>query len=303
MCASRDVDSLSTDYGRFIRYECRNCGHYVISGLAKAEIGEDGWKLAAYVWSHHAIDIEPFFVSSQATLADDPPHQVRISDAIADFPRSTAARLDGALCNLAARTHLLGEQIIIPRSCHCPMLLAQQGEIDYIVQHLKSEDYLRDAEWIEDEVRVVVTVKALNRASDLRRGLLGATSKQVFVAMSFDSSLNEAWEDGLKPGIEEAGFSALRVDAKEHNEKICDVIVAVIRQSRFLVADFTLHRGGVYFEAGLMMGLGRPVIFTCRKDELAKAHFDTRQYNHIEWEKPAELKERLKRRIQATITP
>ncbi len=45
------------------------------------------------------------------------------------------------------------------------------------------------------------------------------------------------------------------------------------------------------------MGLGRPVIFTCRNDELNQAHFDTRQYNHIAWDTPAELREKLKRRI------
>ena len=71
--------------------------------------------------------------------------------------------------------------------------------------------------------------------------------------MSFDKSLDQAWTEGLKLGIEDCGYSALRVDAKEHNEKICDVIVAEIRQSKFLIADFTIHRNGVYFEAGLMV--------------------------------------------------
>jgi nucleoside 2-deoxyribosyltransferase len=148
---------------------------------------------------------------------------------------------------------------------------------------------------------IIVTAKGLNRAADLQRGLFGPLNKQVFVAMSFDSSLDGAWADGLKLGIEDCGYEALRVDRKQHNEKICDVIIAEIRKSKFLVADFTLHRNGVYFEAGMMMGLGRPVIFTCRKDELDEAHFDTRQYNHIEWETPVELRQKLKSRIQATI--
>jgi len=33
-----------------------------------------------------------------------------------------------------------------------------------------------------------------------------------------------------------------------------------------------------------------------------KLHFDTRQYNHISWETPEELKEKLIARIEATIT-
>jgi len=94
----------------------------------------------------------------------------------------------------------------------------------------------------------------------------------------------------------------MRVDLKEHNEKICDVIVAEIRKSSFLVADFTGDRGGVYFEAGFAKGLGIPVIFSCQKGEWEeKLHFDTRQYNHIIWETPEDLKNKLKNRIMATI--
>ena len=39
-----------------------------------------------------------------------------------------------------------------------------------------------------------------------------------------------------------------------------------IRKSKFLIADFTGQRGGVYYEAGFAYGLGLPVIWTCRKD-------------------------------------
>ena len=57
----------------------------------------------------------------------------------------------------------------------------------------------------------------------------------------------------------------MRVDFVEHNDKICDKIVAEIRTCQFLVADGTLQRAGVYFDAGFEMGLGRPVIWTCRR--------------------------------------
>jgi len=64
----------------------------------------------------------------------------------------------------------------------------------------------------------------------------------------------------------------------EHNEKIDDLIVAEIRKSGLVVADFTGDRGGVYFEAGYARGLGLPVIWPCRKDWLEKLHFDTEHY-------------------------
>lgn len=109
---------------------------------------------------------------------------------------------------------------------------------------------------------------------------------------------------GFKPGIEDSKyFKAVRVDSDEHNQKIDDRIVALIRQSGLLVADFTGDRGGVYFEAGLAQGLGIPVIWTCRIDYSDKLHFDTRQYNHILWRTPEELRDSLSNRIMATALP
>ncbi|MBA7667264.1 hypothetical protein ES703_75349 [subsurface metagenome] len=129
----------------------------------------------------------------------------------------------------------------------------------------------------------------------------GIKSKQAFVAMWFDSNLDKAWEEGFKPALEETGYKPLRIDLKEHNEKICDVIIAEIRDSGLLVADFTGQRGGVYFEAGFAKGLGIPIIWTCKKGDEGKLHFDTRQYKHIIWTNPKDLKKQLINRIKATL--
>lgn len=93
----------------------------------------------------------------------------------------------------------------------------------------------------------------------------------------------------------------VRIDLLQHNEKICDKILAEIRSCQFIIGDFTLQRAGVYFEAGFAMGLGRPVIWTCREDDFENTHFDTRQYNHIVWDTPEDLREKLTNRIRATI--
>lgn len=134
---------------------------------------------------------------------------------------------------------------------------------------------------------------------------VGVRSQQAFVAMWFDESTVAAYEEGLAPAIREAGYEPLRIDRKEHNNKIDDEIIAAIRRSRFVVADFTEGekgaRGGVYYEAGYAHGLGIPVIFTCRRNAIGKVHFDTRQYNHIDWEDPQDLQKRLVQRISATI--
>ena len=124
---------------------------------------------------------------------------------------------------------------------------------------------------------------------------------QAFVAMWFHENLEDAWENGLKPALKQTGYDPIRLDRTEYNEKVDDRIVAEIRKSGLLIADFTGHRGNVYFEAGFAMGLGIPIIWTCRATDINDLHFDTRQYNYIVWNDIAELKERLINRIEATL--
>lgn len=127
-------------------------------------------------------------------------------------------------------------------------------------------------------------------------------SQTGFIAMWFDRSLDPAYQV-IDRAIRNSGYDPLRIDRKEHNNKIDDEIIAAIRHSKFVVADFTGHRGGVYFEAGFAMGFGIPVIWLCNDEHLPEAHFDTRQYNHILWEydKLDELDQALRARIGATI--
>ena len=79
----------------------------------------------------------------------------------------------------------------------------------------------------------------------------------------------------------------------------------MIRRSKFVVADFTGQRGGVYFESAFALGLGLPVVLTCSKEELeaGKVHFDNRQFAFVTWEKGQlnDFKKRLQNRIEATI--
>ncbi|HEX8242557.1 MAG TPA: hypothetical protein VF541_03665 [Longimicrobium sp.] len=126
-------------------------------------------------------------------------------------------------------------------------------------------------------------------------------SRRAFVAMSFDRDLKAAWLEGIKPALEELGFTPIRLDYEQFNEPVDDRIVADIRRSGLVVADYTGNSAGVYFEAGFAMGLGIPVISTCRSDAVAQVHFDTRQYNHVVWDTPADLRERLSARIEATL--
>ena len=163
--------------------------------------------------------------------------------------------------------------------------------------------------WIRDRNRdgIVpqVTTGTLSRmASYLAVDELTAErgrSEEVFIAMSFSPQMTSAYEAGLQVGIERAGYVPIRVDRTEHVNRIDDEIVARIRRSAFVVADFTEQKSGVYFEAGFALGLNLPVIWSCRQDDIGNLHFDVRQYNCIDWTDEADLANRLRLRIEAIV--
>lgn len=125
-------------------------------------------------------------------------------------------------------------------------------------------------------------------------------SNQAFVAMHFDRKTNGIFKQ-ISKAIRDIGYDVMRIDLKEHNNKIDDEIIKEIRKSKFLVADFTGNRGNVYFEAGFAIGLNIPVIWTCKKNQLINLNFDTRQYNFIVWEDDRDLYKGLMKRIKDSI--
>lgn len=126
-----------------------------------------------------------------------------------------------------------------------------------------------------------------------------AGSTSVFVASWFSDVMDEPFYRGIQPALKEAGYDAIWLKNVEMVDKIDDRILAEIRKARFVVVDVTGQRQAVYFEAGFSMGLGIPVIWTCRSKDLKKACFDTRQYSHIAWTDPGDLSSKLLNRIKA----
>lgn len=175
------------------------------------------------------------------------------------------------------------------------------GEVDFLINYLEKQSWI-DRARLHDFDQVVVTVDGYARIQEAQTNV---DARQAFVAMWFAEEMKDAYSEGIEPAIEDAGYSPMRVDQEEYIDKVDDKILAEIRRSRFLVADFSQGgdgaRGGVYFEAGFALGLGIPVIFACRKSDIEDVHFDTRQYNHILWETPEQLREALKNRILAVI--
>ena len=190
---------------------------------------------------------------------------------------------------------------------------AEENELEFLIKYLTDEkmlDSYYDPVRRRFECRVTmegyrqIAGQEVDQEVDQEVGQkVHVVTTQAFVAMWLHDSMDDAFESGIKPAIEAAGYKPLRIDQKPDANKIDDDIIAEIQRSGFLVADFTHGeegaRGSVYFEAGYAHGLSIPVIYTCRNDMVDKLHFDTRQYAHIVWETPEELRSGLLNRIRA----
>ena len=223
-------------------------------------------------------------------------------------PLPTYERANRLLRLIASRVEAVGYELEV--SIADPHALAwsesvKPGEVDYFLRYLREQGWLTGGRTNSPEGishRILVSVEGYRHIEVQETNAL---SSQGFIAMWFDKSMNEASDKGIELAIRDAGYDPLRIDKEDHTNKIDDEIIAQIRRSKFVVADFTYGkggpRGGVYYEAGFAHGLNIEVFFSCRKDRLRNVHFDTRQYPHIVWETPEELRVALANKIQAVL--
>lgn len=271
---------------------CQVCGQYYIPlDLAQDLPGDREVKDQRYLISGF---------TRERTELGEPVHLSRegittiLSSGI--IPKTPQQKVDKTLQFLARRTEVPGHAVrLLGPSDHSIGYAKEWSEVRYYLSYLEEQKLVSTiGEWT-----ITVTVPGWERVRVLEQAM--PSSRICFIAMWFDESMHKVYEDGISPALNDTGYEPLRIDRLEHVNKIDDEIIAGIRKSKFVIADFTNHRGGVYFEAGFALGLGRNVIWTCRKSDLTLTHFDTRQFNHIDWETPAELRERLRNRIQAVI--
>lgn len=294
---------LAEKSGHFEVYDSpRAGGKYWISGTAIAMLGSrtDLAKLLLTTW-----------LCEQRRAGVDTPkiHSTTIETIVARRKLSVIARYNAALDAIARAIPVLGNELGLDEIGGKPTerLLAEteSSTYDELVEliDLLQESGLVKADLYQGGGSVRLLVGGWQEIE--RRSLQRSDSSQAFVAMWFNDATTDAYAQGIEPALAATGYRSMRIDKKDHNNKIDDEIIAEIRRSRFLVADFSCEpkivRGGVYYEAGFAMGIGIPVIWTCKDTSLEDLHFDTRQYAHIVWKTPADLFEQLKNRIGATI--
>ena len=225
-------------------------------------------------------------------------------------PLRADERADRLLRHLAQITVKVGELVNTTYNDHgvwFPMMAWSESttdeEVDYLIDYLIREGCITDGPTIDGGHHIVVSVSGYER---IKQQLTRQDLTRGFVAMWFDPETKEAYDNGIAPAIKSAGYEPVRIDdllatGETAKDKVDDAIIAEIRRSRFVVADFTGLRGGVYYEAGFAEGLGIPVFYSCRADYIDKLHFDTRQIYHVPWDTPTKLYQGLFNRIRMRL--
>lgn len=265
---------------------CERCGDVSITLSTIEEARKQDKQHLVSAWLRRRPDSEP-----PVTLEKESVERI-----LKDTPEySVLEKLDLTLVQIERMTDVPGQQSKFNYERDYPLVYAKTGnEASFYMGQLADLGYAKYYAGI-----VSMTAKGYQRLSEMQRA--SRESAFVFVAMWFDASMNDVYDKAIEPAIREAGYKAVRIDRTEHVNRIDDEIIGQIKRSRFMVADFTGQRAGVYFEAGMMLGLGRAVIWMCKKQEVesGQVHFDTRQYNFIDYDNVAEAKKRLYDRIIA----
>ena len=145
-------------------------------------------------------------------------------------------RAEKLLTYFTRESRWVGDHLNISNNNFFLNSMAWSGSIDAEELAFFSE-YLEEKGWIKGKLGsavgggvvgvVQISVEGYSHISDI-------TSKQdsakCFVAMWFDDSTYSAWAEGIEPGIDDAGYEAVRIDEQEHVNKIDDEIIAEIRR-------------------------------------------------------------------------
>jgi len=314
LCHHPGSQRQQTSKVRVWEYTCPRCGDYYVSTLLYERnhfIFEEGWfplACVAFEWHlrHKHIGNAKFVLTDDGMLSYSPYEafpQCQIftpDDMLEAFPKGTKI-IERAMLNLAALVKHPVDRISWDMDILPYALFTEADRVAQMVGDLQELGYIRSDTGTASQTGLRIKPMGWDRVEKWQQPDDGAKSRRAFVAMWICEDMESLYRDAIAPAITKAGYESVRIDLKEHNNKICDEIVAEIRKSRFVVADFTGQRGGVYFEAGYAMGMGLPVIWIVRKDEVDALHFDTRQYNHIAYDSADDLAQKLYNRIAATI--
>lgn len=127
-----------------------------------------------------------------------------------------------------------------------------------------------------------------------------------FIAMKFsDEELDRFQKEVIKPAVQAIGYPLEDLRDASRAGVIDNLMRARIRDAAFVLVDLTHDNSGAYWEAGYAEGLGKPVLYICKKSVFDErgTHFDTNHCTTVMWDvdKPDKFSEELKATLRRSL--
>ena len=301
-----------------VMYNCIKCGKYKMNDFGNEPKLTEHHKLVL----RHFYSVIPLGDKRRYDIIIDNDNIDKFVEGI-DYPKTLIDKIDIVLTYFVKNTNYYGETVDIRDFYKISRILfcVKEKELWDIIRYLETQNFIKQEFKDTGKGNYQCHVEAKGFQYYQSTIIPKLKSTQCFVAMWFNETedperhilnMQNVYSVAIKPAIEfEDRFTSIKIDNVEHCNDINDEMISQIRKSRFMVADLTGYRGGVYWEAGFAEGLGIPVIYTCHEkwlntDEdlnIEGVHFDLKHRNMILWneENLEEFKQRLINRIGAII--
>ena len=178
------------------------------------------------------------------------------------------------------------------------------ADLSWLLDQDETKAVITNREGVPHNLLLRLTLAGWKRFDELKKGRI--ESRRVLMAMKFDDpELDRVVATCFVPAVRRAGFELRSLRDGQPSGVIDDQMRVALRNSRFVIADLTHSNQGAYWEAGFAEGLGRPVIYTCRRQkwEIERTHFDTNHLVTIVWDpaNPEPAGKQLTATIRATL--
>ncbi|NCD07461.1 MAG: hypothetical protein EOL97_15235 [Spirochaetia bacterium] len=309
LCGENALITNSQDYfGDFI--SCNNCGKIIITddafNLVKKKFNENKFYACLYYYiQHFRKNGKVYLIVEKIEETNDKYFQLSIDEIMNLYPNSISEKIDMILLNISSLLKNPGFCCTLNEINTNNLFFTQNEREAYFL----AETMEKESKFIKLEGTVSnhfnnieLTYKGWTRVDELKKDI--KKYKKGFIAMWFNENM-EPIRNAIKDVFVETGYQISIIDEKEHNNQIVQEILHEIETSDFIVADLTGNRGGVYYEAGYALGLGKEVILIVDNNWLEKnkenPHFDVAQKNQIRYISIDDLSVRLFNRITSTV--
>lgn len=279
--------------GDGMRYDCPICGSFIVTGSANVgpllQEGSDFTKVMRAVLSHRIR-----LANESLSNGDDVPviYSNTVGRMIEEDPRlpSPSQQATNAI-------RFVGEYVtkeLAPIDDLSPSFQAVIGAAnrryaEKLVRELIDRGIFTgipsgDMQHPDAVIDVDLSLAGWEAFEAEKRGKISGS--HGFIALEFgDVELDEFLRDVIKPAVSQLGFELVDMRDAAQAGVIDNVMRAKIRDAAFVLVDLSHGNRGAYWEAGYAEGLGKPVLYICKKSvfEEKGTHFDTNHCTTVMW--------------------